>query len=86
MKAGSVPKDTTTFTCTNLLEGNEYIFRVVAVNDEGESAPLESKESVKPQKEISKWTNLYYFVSVSLSRGVHCLSQAISGVLYCLTV
>lgn len=86
MKAGSVPKDTTTFTCTNLLEGNEYIFRVVAVNDEGESAPLESKESVKPQKEISKWTNLYYFVSVSLSRGVHCLSQAISGVLYCLIV
>ena len=74
MKAGTVPKDTTTFTCSNLLEGNEYIFRVVAVNDEGESAPLESKELVKPQKEISKWTNPLLFAWLSPGLFTVCLS------------
>ncbi|KAK7507540.1 hypothetical protein BaRGS_00001475, partial [Batillaria attramentaria] len=52
MRAGTVGKDTTTFTCANLTEGNEYTFRVIAVNDEGESPPLESKETVKPQREL----------------------------------
>jgi hypothetical protein len=32
--------------------GNEYYFRVKAVNDEGESAPLEAQELVVPKKKI----------------------------------
>lgn len=56
VKAGSVSKENTSFTCADLIEGNEYIFRVTALNDEGESPPLESKETVKPQREISKFT------------------------------
>lgn len=56
VKAGSVSKENTSFTCADLIEGNEYIFRVTALNDEGESPPLESKETMKPQREISKFT------------------------------
>ncbi|GFO38541.1 titin, partial [Plakobranchus ocellatus] len=49
-KAGTVPGDATTFTADKLLEGNSYMFRVTAVNAEGESQPLESQDTVKPQK------------------------------------
>ena len=54
VKAGSVPSDATTFTAENLTEGNSYTFRVTAVNEEGESQPLESVDTVKPQKPASK--------------------------------
>ena len=57
-KAGSVDKDTTSFTASKLLEDNEYVFRVTAVNAEGESEPLESKDVVKPTLPISKSTLL----------------------------
>lgn len=50
LKAGLVPGDNTSFKVDKLIEGNEYLFRVTAVNDEGESQPLESLESIKPQK------------------------------------
>ena len=53
-KAGSVDKDTTSFTATKLLEDNEYVFRVTAVNAEGESAPLESTDVAKPKQPICK--------------------------------
>lgn len=49
-KAGSVPGDITTFSVEKLLEGSEYLFRVTAVNEEGESPPLESLDTVKPEK------------------------------------
>lgn len=54
MRAGSVPAGTTSFKCANLIEGSDYFFRIIAVNDEGESQPLESKETIKPQREISE--------------------------------
>ena len=56
VKAGSVDKDTTSFTASKLLEDNEYVFRVTAVNSEGESEPLESKDVVKLTLPISKYT------------------------------
>lgn len=49
-KAGSVPGDVTTFKMEKLMEGTEYMFRITAVNEEGESQPLESLDTVKPQK------------------------------------
>ena len=54
VKAGSVDKDTTSFTASKLIEDNEYVFRVVAVNAEGESEPLESKDAAKPQQPLCK--------------------------------
>ncbi|KAH9498302.1 hypothetical protein Btru_006487 [Bulinus truncatus] len=53
-KAGSVPGDVTTLKMEKLMEGNEYIFRVTAVNSEGESQPLESLDTVKPEKPAGK--------------------------------
>ena len=53
-KAGSVDKDTTVWTQDKLLEDNEYVFRVIAVNAKGESEPLESKDIVKPKQPIGK--------------------------------
>ena len=54
VKAGSVDKDTTSFTAAKLLEDNEYVFRVIAVNAEGESEPLESKDVAKPKQPLCK--------------------------------
>ena len=49
VKAGDVDKDTTSFKVSKLLEDNEYVFKVIAENAEGQSAPLES-QSAKPTK------------------------------------
>ena len=54
VKADSVDKDTTSFTASKLLEDNEYVFRVIAVNAEGESEPLESKDVAKPKQPLCK--------------------------------
>ena len=53
-KAGSVDKDTTVWTQNKLLEDSEYVFRVTAINAEGESEPLESKDTVKPKKPLGR--------------------------------
>ena len=53
-KAGSVDGATTNFTVPDLKVDTEYHFRVMAVNAEGQSAPLEGKETAKPTKKISE--------------------------------
>lgn len=58
-KAGSVDKDTTTWTQSKLLENTDYIFRVTAVNKKGESAPLEASETVKTQKPLGKYEDQF---------------------------
>ena len=47
-------RDTTKFTVPDLKEGLEYYFRVTALNDEGESKPLESVDTAKPKKKIGE--------------------------------
>jgi titin len=54
MKAGTVDGNTMTLTAPDLLTGNEYLFRVFAVNEEGQSAPLEGIDTAKPVKKICK--------------------------------
>ena len=49
-----VDAQTLKYTCLNLVENNEYFIRVRAVNAEGESEPLESKDGVVPKKIIGK--------------------------------
>ena len=63
VKAGSVQGDSTTFTAENLTEGNSYTFRVTAVNEEGESQPLESADTVKPQRSASMFC-LFYLLKI----------------------
>ena len=53
IKSGTVDKNKTTFTPTKLIEDNEYIFRIIAENAEGQSAPLESS-AVTPKSPKSK--------------------------------
>lgn len=53
-KAGSVGPEVTKFVADKLQEGTEYLFCVTAVNDEGQSVPLEGKDTAKPQKKIGK--------------------------------
>ena len=59
-KAGSVDAKTTKFTVPDLSVGTEYNFRVIAVNAEGQSAPLEGKDTAKPVKKIGKYHNFLF--------------------------
>lgn len=54
VKCGTVGPDVTKFTASDLIENTEYLFRVVAVNAEGRSEPLEAKDVTIPRKKISK--------------------------------
>ena len=51
---------TTKFTVPDLREGTEYRFRVIAVNAEGQSEPLEGKETAKPAKKICEFLQSFY--------------------------
>lgn len=61
-KCGSVNGKTLTFTATNLLEDTEYIFRVSAVNEQGQGASLEATDITKPTKKIGKNTFMHIFL------------------------
>ena len=58
-KAGTVDASVTKFTAMDLEAGNEYYFRVIAVNAEGHSRPLEAKDTIKPMKELCKFIKIY---------------------------
>lgn len=58
-QVGKVKGDETSFTVPDLRLDTEYLFRVFAVNAEGQSSPLEGKESARPTKKLSKW---FYFI------------------------
>eukprot|EP00095_Tigriopus_kingsejongensis_P002138 maker-scaffold401_size182380-snap-gene-0.20 protein:Tk02138 transcript:maker-scaffold401_size182380-snap-gene-0.20-mRNA-1 annotation:"GM26811" len=45
--AGRTDADTLEFPVKGLQEGHEYMFRVKAINDEGESEPLETEAAIK---------------------------------------
>lgn len=49
-KVASVDAKTLTCVATKLLEGTPYLFRVMAVNKEGSSLPLESEDEIVPKK------------------------------------
>lgn len=48
IKVDTVRPNINTYCIQNLLEGNEYVFRVFAENAEGRSEPLETKEAITP--------------------------------------
>lgn len=58
-QSGTVEPNVTTFSPKNILIGNEYYFRVKAVNEEGESAPLEAQELVVPKKKIGMLLKIF---------------------------
>lgn len=54
-KSSEVEPHITVARVQGLSEGTEYYFRVIAVNAEGESPPLETTETTKPTREIGKY-------------------------------
>ena len=62
-KAATVDAKQTTYTVGNLMEGTEYYFRIIAVNAEGHSRPLESSDIIRPMRELGKFfPNILIFV------------------------
>lgn len=50
----NVDGNTTKYSPKDLREGIDYLFRVSAVNEEGQGSPLETKEPVRPKRKIGK--------------------------------
>lgn len=53
-KCETVNESKTMYTVPKLNEGAEYLFRVFAINAEGQSKPAETTEAIKPTKKIGK--------------------------------
>ena len=57
-----VKANVTSYCVENLVEGNEYFFRVFAENDEGLSTPLESTQSVTPRRPPGCWNDSAFMI------------------------
>lgn len=53
-KVEEVKANITSYTVSNLTTDNEYVCRVFAINEEGQSPPLTSDKSAKPRRDLSK--------------------------------
>lgn len=58
IKVDTIKPNLTSCCVQNLLEGNEYVFRVFAENMEGRSIPLDTKEPVTPGRPPGSSFNL----------------------------
>lgn len=54
-KVDRIKPDITTYTVQNLVEGNEYFFRVFAENSVGLSKPLESEKAYIPKSPFGEF-------------------------------
>ena len=64
-RAGTTQADVTKFTAKNLVVGYEYHFRILAVNAEGESWPLEGQDTVTPVEKIGMGKFLFVLFNFS---------------------
>lgn len=53
-KVANVDGNTTKYSPKDLREGIDYLFRVSAVNEEGQGSPVETKEPVRLKRKIGK--------------------------------
>lgn len=58
-KANKTPVTETTFTVTDLIEGNEYQFRIIAENAAGQSKPSEPSDIVKAKAPYGEHYNVF---------------------------
>ena len=65
-KADSVSGSTLKFNVTKLNEDSLYYFRVIAVNDEGQSQPLETSDTTKLPKRIGNFFIQFFPYSVDI--------------------
>lgn len=67
IEAGKVKPNTTAFEMTGLTDGQEYYVQVKAVNNIGQSKPLEADMSFKAKSPYSKqFINLYFLLAERL--------------------
>ena len=59
-QVGEVDANVHVFKVLGLNEGTEYYFHVIAVNEEGESPPLETTDVTIPKREIRKFEVINY--------------------------
>lgn len=62
--AGRTDKDTTELPVTGLDPGKKYHFRVKALNDEGESEPLETERPTLAKNPYGKILDVFIFCTV----------------------
>lgn len=65
VRVGKIPGNSplTEFEVTGLNPGSEYKFRVTAVNDEGDSEPLESERPIIAKNPFGRFTKIFKQVS-----------------------
>ena len=56
--AKHVSKDTVSVVWKNLVEGNEYWFKVFAINVKGRGEPLMSEDKVIPKQPKGEWRDV----------------------------
>lgn len=64
-KLDRIGPDTLSYKALNLIEGNEYFFRVSAENKHGVSSPLETDSAVKPKSPYGKLGDFSFLFSVT---------------------
>lgn len=67
VRVGKVPSDKLEFDVTGLNPGSEYKFRVTAVNDEGDSEPLETERGIIAKNPFGKSKDGFFILAIQNS-------------------
>lgn len=78
LRVDAVKPGITSYCIQNLVEGNEYLFRVYAENEEGSSEPLMSVEGVIPYREPGANSFICSFIHTYNAFHLTCVFKSLS--------